>query len=393
MSQQRLIVLSFLFSCLAVTVMQCSNETKKDIRGEQYADTQSCLKCHGDIVSDYKQHAHFRASTVVDPQHTIDAFNLPLDTFVFNQGTKVGVEKRNNGLYQVAYVGGKEMKAEKIDVVFGAGKSAYTFAFWYGNQLMQHPLNYLTKQQEWVNSPGFPTDQIYFGRPIITKCIACHGSFVTKKLVQVAGQLQIEEEFVKESLLPGIDCQRCHGPAAAHVAFHEAHPEEKEPHEMMPFKTLSRSQRVATCAVCHSGGNALSLTSNFFFKPGDTLYNLPDYSDFTGEDPDVHGKQNQLLQASKCYQLSNMDCQSCHSVHRQEQADLAVYSQKCMQCHQEVKHERLSLQEKAVVSKNCIDCHMPIKSSTLIGFQKNNSKDQYPYQVRTHHIAVYGPEK
>lgn len=388
LNRKQLIAILFLGVSLLIAIVQCTEQESGDVRGKQYANRTSCVQCHNDIAQNYLHNAHFNTSKELHTPSATDSMRLEENVYVFNEKTKVGVEKRADGLYQVAYVNGENVKEERTAMVFGAGKSAYTFAFWYGNKLMQMPLNYLVPEHEWVNSPGFPTEQIYFGRAIITRCLECHSSFVQSKIIASAN-FQQEEEFLKNSLIAGIDCQRCHGPAAEHVQFHQEHPNEKDAKYMVKYQELSRSQKVDMCGVCHSGTNLKMLNSTFFFKPGDTINNLPEYTSYTGEDPDVHGKQKQLLMASKCYKLSNMDCGSCHQTHTNLSPDLAVYSQTCLQCHQKIKHP--SLDEKALhlAKDNCIDCHMPVKVSKSIGFQRSASKEKIPYKQRTHRIAVY----
>jgi len=386
MGQRHLILLLFILSSIVIVIVQCTQIKEKDGRGDAYAGSASCNSCHKNITDSYAHNAHFNTSSFLNAATNIDSLKLPIGEFVFNEKTKVGIEKRNGGLYQIAYINGKEVKAERLDFVFGAGLSAYTFAFWYGNKLMQLPLNYLTKEHQWVNSPGYPTEQVYFGRPIIARCLECHTSYVDKKLIQT-NELKEEEEFVKGSLIAGIDCERCHGPATKHVEFHQQNPEVKEPTHMVSYQALPLSRRIDMCGVCHSGIELQSLTPTFFFKPGDTLRSLPQYSAYTGKDPDVHGNQKQLLEASLCYKIGKADCISCHDIHNENKVSLNVYSQKCVSCHQNVQHN--NIKEKALLSTNCIDCHMPVKESNAIGFQVSNSKDKIPYKVRTHRIAVY----
>lgn len=389
MTRKRLSLLLFFLSALAVVIIQCTQiEEKVDSRGSDYAGSASCQKCHGDLSESYVHNAHFNTSALVEGPGMIDSLRLPESEFIFNAQTKVGVEKRNGALYQVAYIDGKEVKAEKIDVIFGSGKSAYTFGFWFGNKLMQMPLNYLPKEHVWVNSPGFPEDQIYFGRPIIARCLECHGSAVTKEIIQTP-QLTTEEEFVKGSLIAGVDCERCHGPAATHVRFHEDNPKEKEPHDMVRIKSLPLSRRIDMCAVCHSGIGLQTLTSTFDFKPGDTLKSLPQFNQYNGGTPDVHGNQKQLLEASPCFKIGKAECLSCHDVHETSKPTLAVYSKKCISCHQGLDHPSIAGKSEAVLASNCVDCHMPVKDSGTIGFQLSNSKEKLPYRVRTHQIGVY----
>ncbi len=226
MRQRRLVLMLFILSAVVIVIVQCTQVQHNDVRGEAYAGSSTCVKCHQDISSSYTHNAHFKTSRDVQSeslsgQHAsfMDSLKLPESEFIFNAGTRVGIEKRNGKLYQVAYIDGKEVKAERTDIIFGSGSRAYTFGFWYGDQMMQMPLNFLTRQHQWVNSPGFPDEQIYFGRPIISRCLECHSSYIEKKPVQ-SEQLNAEENFVKGSMIAGIDCERCHGPAAEHVEFH-----------------------------------------------------------------------------------------------------------------------------------------------------------------------------
>ncbi|GAA4798121.1 hypothetical protein GCM10023231_28480 [Olivibacter ginsenosidimutans] len=388
MNRRRLILFLFLLSGIVIIVMQCTERPPTDVRGTAYAAQETCLQCHGEIANQYVHNAHFRTSSVVSSAKMADSLGLNEGMYVFNSHTKVGIEKKADGIHQIAYINGENKKEEHADLAFGAGITAYTLAYWYDQKLMQLPLNYLTQRKEWVNSPGFPSDQIYFGRAIVTKCLECHSSFVEARKIPTK-DLSMEETFVKNSLIVGIDCQRCHGPGAEHVTFHQEHPAVKEAKYMASYHQLSQAQKVDMCGVCHSGSNVQLLDPAFFFKPGDTLRNLPEYTTYTGEDPDVHGKQKQLLQASKCYQLSNLDCSSCHRLHDRVEPSLAVYSQTCQKCHEKVKHPSMDQKALLAAKDNCIDCHMPVKSSKAIGFQRSGSKEMIPYQQRTHRIAVY----
>jgi hypothetical protein len=388
MGPRRLVFVLLILAAFVVLVVQCTEIKKNDVRGPAYAGAASCLKCHKDVSSSFVHNAHYNTSRALPAEASTDSLSLPVSNFVFTKNTRVGVEKRKGGLYQVAYINGNEVKAERTDFVFGSGLSAYTFAYWYGNKMMQMPLNYLPKEHQWVNSPGFPTEQIYFGRPIISRCLECHSSYVDKSIIQTKN-LTIEEEFLKSSIIAGIDCERCHGPAAKHVEFHQQNPLVKKAFDMVNYRALPLKRRVDMCGVCHSGVQMQNLKSNFAFKPGDTLKSLPQYSTYNGGEPDVHGNQKQLLEASPCYKVGKAECISCHDVHAEAKVSLGIYSKKCISCHQSVSHNTLTKAQKGLVSSNCIDCHMPTKESHAIGFQVSNSREKIPYRVRTHRIGIY----
>lgn len=388
MNRRRLFLIFCILAIFVFAMVQCTQVKSKsnDSRGSAYAGSSTCVSCHKNLTESAVHNSHFNASKMITS--AADSLHIPDGEFVFNEQTKVQVKNRADGLYQSALINGVDKKTEHTDMIFGAGKSAYTFAFWYGKQLMQMPLNYLTKEHQWVNSPGFPDNQIYFGRPVISRCLECHSSFADKKLVQGAN-FSITEEYVKNSIIAGIDCERCHGPAAQHVTFHQENPTVKKANFMVSYKKLTLSRRIDACGVCHSGTGIQTVSSTFNFKPGDTLKTLPEYSAYRGEDPDVHGKQKQLLEASMCYKIGKAECITCHNIHDDKKMSVAIYSAKCMSCHQQVKHETLKDKDIAILAKNCIDCHMPVKESHAIGFQRSNSKEKIPYKLRTHRIAIY----
>jgi len=390
MGRRRFFLIFCILAIFVFAAVQCTQvkSESKDSRGVAYAGSSACASCHKNLTESAVHNSHFNASKMLAKPNSADSLHIPDGEFVFNERTKVRAENRADGLYQSALINGNDQKTEHTDMVFGAGNSAYTFAFWYGKQLIQMPLNYLTKERQWVNSPGFPTDQIYFGRPVVARCLECHSSFADKKLVQGAN-FTVQEEYVKNSVIAGIDCERCHGPAARHVTFHQENPKVKTPNYMVSYRKLALTRRIDVCGVCHSGTGIQTVSSTFSFKPGDTLKTLPQYSAYRGEDPDVHGKQKQLLESSVCYKIGKAECITCHDVHNNKKLSVEIYSNKCISCHQEVKHETLKEKNKAILAKNCIDCHMPIKESHAIGFQMSNSKEKIPYKLRTHRIAIY----
>ncbi|MDB5132594.1 MAG: hypothetical protein JWR02_2343, partial [Mucilaginibacter sp.] len=192
-----------------------------------------------------------------------------------------------------------------------------------------------------------------------------------------------------------IDCERCHGPAANHVNFQTANPTEKKARYIVTYKSLTRAQKLDACAVCHAGNKDNFQISAFKFKIGDTLAKFKEPT-FFSQTPntatlDVHGNQNGLLAASKCFLKSNMDCGTCHDPHKNEALNLAAYSQRCMSCHNNASHNfcKAAPQLGALIKNNCIDCHMPLKPSNAIEIALSDGRKQVPYLVRTHYIAVY----
>lgn len=389
---KRLVIIYLSIGVLVLVLAQCSNFNKPktaDLRGPKYAAAESCVRCHQNVSSSFSETSHFHTSSQVSgPKDFPNADSA----FAFNDSLKVVIEKRNNKMYQVAYSNGQEIEAHQFDIAFGSGEKANTYAYWEDNRLFQLPLTYYKSINKWTNSPGFAEDRINYKRAILSRCFECHGSFAETKIVKT-GTLSVSEEIVKGAVIYGIDCQRCHGPAAEHVDFHEENPEEKKAKHITEIHKLSRQQKIDMCAVCHSGNDKLTQKSTFTFAPGDTLsdYYFPQYTRSTKE-PDVHGNQYGMLSSSACFIRSDMDCSSCHNTHITEKNNTALFSQRCLSCHQTDTHPLASELGKSGLTQNCIDCHMPVQPSKLITFQLAGKTQKTPYLLRSHRIAVYPEE-
>lgn len=355
------------------------------------AGAATCKQCHAAIVDSYMENAHRITSRPIEDENVVEGPMPHTSAYIFDQHLKLVVEKRESGMYQVAYLDGKETMARRFDIAIGSGEKAYTYGSWDGKQLKELPLSYFKEIQSWANSPGFPKNNIYFERPIGVRCLECHSSFVNRELVPDGG-LRVKEELVGNSIVYGIDCERCHGPAGKHVEFHLDHPDEKTAKFIAIYKTLTRQQKIDACAVCHSGGDPQMQTSTFSFKPGDDLKAYHSAMFYRpAKDPDVHGNQSRLLEKSQCYiQSKTMECSSCHSTHENLKGNLTAYSKKCISCHATatIKHSPATL-ANALVKTNCIDCHMPKQASNLISFQLAGKGKTSPYMLRTHRIAIY----
>ena len=148
--------MNLLIGLLIVVLSRCiTSGPEADPRGAGYAGQQTCVRCHKDIADTYAETAHFQTSSPVG-----EAADVPGGTgvFRFSDHSRVQVENREGALYQVAYSGDREVSAGRMDIAFGSGEKARTYAFWEGNDLYQLPLTYYGVVESWTNSPGFPKD-------------------------------------------------------------------------------------------------------------------------------------------------------------------------------------------------------------------------------------------
>jgi hypothetical protein len=392
MNRQIFYVLGFL--CFLVGVFTaCINQEPKsnDPRGENYAGSASCQDCHKKISGSYHATAHSLSSLPASATAIRGSFNTDSNTLYYKPALKVAMEKTDSGFYQVAYVNEVEKQAARFDIVIGSGRKGQSYLYWFDDNLYQLPVSYYVPEHKWVNSPGYPPATVLFNRSIPVGCFECHSSYIDKTATRPVGR-DLVDHFDKNRIIYGIDCERCHGPAAEHVNFHANNPVEKKPRFIASVARLSRQQQLAMCAVCHSGARQ-SIASPFNYNPGDSLghYFPPDTTANTIP-VDVHGNQYQLLTASKCFlQAHTITCSTCHNTHLNERDNVRAFSSRCSSCHKAPKHQGFEINTLAAttLSANCIDCHMPARPSQVITMTSAANRPVVPALVRTHLIAIY----
>jgi len=252
--------------------------------------------------------AHFSTSQHADEHSVNGSFYAGSNTFSFNSNVKVVMEKHNDGMYQVAYENGKIVNQQRFDISIGGVKTE-TYLYWKGNRLFQLPISYFKALYEWTNSPGYNSTSADYSRLITVGCLECHASFVQAK--DQSADPHTNVDFDKNTLIMGVDCERCHGPAGDHVYYQTTHPEDKTARHIITYAALTRAEKINMCTVCHSGSSGTTLRSTFEFKPNDNINDYKIEDMFLTIDPsklDVHANQRRLLMASKCFINSNMDC-------------------------------------------------------------------------------------
>lgn len=395
----------FAIVVLIAFLTSCKNESDEyiDPRGTDYAGSESCIQCHQTQYDMALKSSHFKATAPAISGNVLGDFNKGNHVFIYDKNTKLVMEKRNDSLYQVLYKNGKEVEAHRFEIVFGA-KHAQTSVYWRDHNTYELPVSYYNSINSWATSPGFPADKPYFDRMVVKDCYSCHSSNISSRNINQNSKdknflsIEVEDLVDKKTIVYGIDCERCHGPAKKHVEFHVKNPDVKIANSITSFKTLNRQQKLDACALCHAGNDGMKMKSRFDFKPGDNLSefyrntrSITDTAKF-----DVHGNQFRLMSQSKCFIKSDkMDCITCHNPHENASKNSASYSKICMSCHQGLKHNPTTLKTMSgsLLATNCVECHMPKKSSGAIKFQLSDSKQLSNYILRTHKIGIYSDNK
>ena len=206
------------------------------------------------------------------------------------------------------------------------------------------------------------------------------------------------EEFDRNRMIFGVDCENCHGPAAKHVEFQTQNPKDTLGKFIINPATFSRRQSLDMCALCH-GGRMQKTKPSFQFTAGDKLsdYFPVDTVSRDTNSIDVHGNQYALMAASKCFtKTSTLTCNTCHNPHENEKGKTLLFSQKCMSCHSEDDKNtvvcKLTARHGKAIKANCIDCHMPKQPSLAIAVMLQGETDPTRTLIHTHYIKVYPEE-
>lgn len=77
---------------------------------EKFAGSDKCISCHKDIYDTHIHTAHFLTSAAASEKNIKGSFDTGKNTFLYNNGSLIAMQKRNGGFYQTAYINGVEKK-------------------------------------------------------------------------------------------------------------------------------------------------------------------------------------------------------------------------------------------------------------------------------------------
>jgi len=332
------IIITSMTVCIFL-LTKCVNDSGNKVRKgkvnddfKKFAGSEVCANCHKDTYEKHIHTEHHLTSAIANEKNILGSFSSDANLFPFDPFTNVTMEKRDSGFYQVEYRNGNEIRKGRFDIIIGSGRKGQSYLNWLKNRLVQLPITYFSPAKQWSNSPGYYPNRPLFYRPITSRCLECHSTYFEK-----ISDTERLEQFDHNKIIYGVDCEKCHGPAAAHVEFQKQNPEIKEA---------------------------------------------------------VHGNQLGLLSLSKCFTIGNVTCINCHNIHENENGRTRIFSQRCQTCHSK-GHEK-SCKMTAIIgpaiTQNCIACHMPKQPSQAIAVYLQGANVPTSALLRTHYIKVYPEE-
>ncbi|NQV28119.1 MAG: hypothetical protein HQ518_27520 [Rhodopirellula sp.] len=224
-----------------------------------------------------------------------------------------------------------------LDWCFGSGRHARTWVTTLGDSQGATDLNefrwtWYREVNGFDVTPGQPDKHfdthlgpfgVLYDHPKARRCFACH----TSHLPIDDGRLRLED------VETGVNCQRCHGPRADHIAS------DGEIRDDF-WKTASPAEAVDRCAQCHR-------------RPEEV-----EVDEIRADNPELARFQPIGLVQSKCFTASkNLTCTTCHDPHLPLEAQDSLGDWQCLQCHSTSQPEHRLC--GAGQGDDCLQCHMP----------------------------------
>jgi Flp pilus assembly protein TadD len=291
-------------------------------------------------------------------------------------GTYYQMEKRQDGLYQRRWRLGYDGKPAhvrelRVDYVLGSGNHARTYLHRTPRgALLDLPFAWYSEGGgTWTMGPGYDRESALPPRTIAYECMFCHNAYPK---IPPGHDVAGTEPLYTGDLGEGIDCQRCHGPGAAHVRNVRSaspKPDAIRASILNPAR-LPSDRAMEICLQCHLETTSLQLPHSiqrysrgpFSYRPGEPLgdfmihFDRDPVSGFR-EDFEIVNSAYRLRQ-SPCFLRSEgkLTCTTCHNPHDVAHGEAAVagFDRVCQSCHPSVASSSAH-----AASRDCAACHMP----------------------------------
>jgi hypothetical protein len=168
------------------------------------------------------------------------------------------------------------------------------------------------------------------------RCFSCHTTAAVTSNV-----------FESEKVVPGVTCEACHGPGAAHSTAMSAQKFEQGTAAILNPVNLSPSDSVDFCGACHRtwADVAMKMPASL----GIVKIRFQPYR----------------LELSRCWGDNGdprITCIACHDPHQPLVHESSAYDAKCLACHSLKSEPKAHMTAKTfckVATSDCVSCHMP----------------------------------
>ncbi|HEX8200811.1 MAG TPA: multiheme c-type cytochrome, partial [Isosphaeraceae bacterium] len=309
------------------------------------AGDQVCRECHPIEALAHARSGHART---LRPAAAIDLAGW-LDGRGVADPERPGVRWRyelRDGQLEAQRTEGRRIERVVLDFALGSGRHATTFVSLTATAsgspgLREHRLTYFARSRSLGLTPGQTAAELGPGDHRLgrdwspeeaVRCFGCHGTTVSAHSPAV---LDVA------TMRPGVGCERCHGPGAAHVAAARR----GETDLAMPrgLDSGTAADQMRFCGACHR-------------HPAQAPA-----GQIAAENPVIVRFQPVGLMQAKCYTRSDgaLRCTTCHDPHARASTDRASYEAACLGCHRPEGPSSCPVSPRA----DCLGCHMPARDS------------------------------
>ena len=379
---------------------------------DRYAGSGACRTCHVREYERWQATGMARMLRPYRPEHVIGDFA---------NGRTVDNRARavlDGGRHFIEIRRGESPEWTRYPVDYTIGsKWQQAYATTLADQrILVFPVQYSREHGGWLNywkvvdSPGsvradiarfheVPEQAIYQ-----TTCAPCH----TSQLRFAKGAARPEAATFHEG---GVNCETCHGPAAAHVEAYRGGRRQPRAAIAPPvrFTGLAAAESVAICAQCHAQSavhDAIDTGEvNYGVRgPWYRVYPTHLVSSFPRRALYRDGRFrattfiSEAFARSQCFQTGGATCASCHDPHPPDPATNptslkfgADDDRMCVQCHTQFKDapERHTRHAADSDASRCVTCHMPRIAEALLFKARSHQIDDIPDAEMT---ARFGPD-
>ena len=342
----------------------------RDARAD-YAGSGSCQPCHRAQWESWRRTGMAKMLQKVEAQGVIGDFARLVDFGEDGNAPARGVIDGGKYFVDLRREGGLWDRF-RVDYTIGSKwQQAYATKSASG-ELHVLPVQYNRLKGEWINYWRMidPEDsarteignfhQMREATSYQKNCAPCHTS-------------QLE---AKGFLEPGVNCEMCHGPAAAHVKGGAAR---------WSFKKMDHRGYVEVCAQCHAQS---AIREPNAFPP---RYERRPYAEFSRKAFYRDGRFRETtfiveaFERSACFKKGEAHCGNCHDPHPanpggnptslKHEADS---NQMCLQCHPAKYAANGHTRHAGGEASRCVNCHMPKIMNSLLFAARSHQIDDRP---------------